>query len=163
MKATSPLPKGHRPYVRARPRQNSGDAGRRDDARRRRRRWFCDDKLRTIGNGGRRLAVHVLLTVEFFEGLELLDQRLVLILQHRHPIFQAPDVLLLFPPALLSCLSGNQKMEGWLEKESFNTRRASSQLPSEFLGLKWKIASSGHANDMQVGQHIKHLDAWQRG
>ena len=38
--------------------------------------------------------------VEFLEGLELLDQSLVLVLQDGHPVLQALDVLLLLVPAL---------------------------------------------------------------
>ena len=38
--------------------------------------------------------------VKFFEGLELLNEGLVLVLEHGDPVLKTLDVLLLFPPAL---------------------------------------------------------------
>ena len=44
--------------------------------------------------------------VQVFEGLELLDERLVLVLQHGHAVLQTLDVLLLLPAALPGSLPG---------------------------------------------------------
>ena len=43
-------------------------------------------------------------SVKFFEGLELFDQSLVLVLQDGDPVLQALDVLFLFISALASRL-----------------------------------------------------------
>ena len=53
--------------------------------------WF------TAAGGG---SGQLLLAVELLERLELLDERLVLVLQHGHATLQTLDVLLLLPPAL---------------------------------------------------------------
>lgn len=45
-------------------------------------------------------SIRLLTAVELFERLELLDQGLVLVLEHGHPILQAFDVLLLLASAL---------------------------------------------------------------
>ena len=45
-------------------------------------------------------ALALLARVELLEGLELLYEGLVLVLEDRHPVLQTLDVLLLLPPAL---------------------------------------------------------------
>lgn len=61
------------------------------------------------------LALLVLLTVELLERLQLVDERLVLRLQHGHPVLQAFDVLLLFPTALLRRLA-SQPEDGQVDQ-----------------------------------------------
>lgn len=48
--------------------------------------------------------LRLLLTVEFFERFQLLDQSLILILQQRHAILQTLDVLFLLASTLARCL-----------------------------------------------------------
>lgn len=45
-----------------------------------------------------------LVAVKVFQCFQLLDQGLVLVLQHGHAVLQTPHVLFLFPAALSSCL-----------------------------------------------------------
>ena len=45
-----------------------------------------------------------LMAVKVFQRFQLLDQGLVLVLQHGHAVLQTPDVLFLFPAAFSSCL-----------------------------------------------------------
>lgn len=56
--------------------------------------------MRTRGS-----SIVLLLAVELLQRLELLDQGLVLVLQHGHSVLQALDVLLLLAPALAGRLS----------------------------------------------------------
>ena len=58
-------------------------------------------RARYVGGGD---SGQLLLTVELLERLELLNQRLVLVLEHGHPALQTLDVLLLLPPTLTRSL-----------------------------------------------------------
>lgn len=44
------------------------------------------------------------MAVELLEGLELVDECLVLVLQYGHPVLQTLDVLLLLATTLLGCV-----------------------------------------------------------
>lgn len=59
---------------------------------------------------GRRPSGVLLATVELLEGLELLDQLLVLPLQHGHSVLEAAHVLLLLPSALLGRFSETNEL-----------------------------------------------------
>lgn len=52
------------------------------------------------------------MAVDVLERFQLLDQGLVLVFQHGHPVLQAFDVLLLLPAALAGRLPGGESRGG---------------------------------------------------
>lgn len=58
-----------------------------------------------------------LVAVQIFKSLQLFNQCFILVFQYRNSIFQALDILLLFPPAFFCSLSGRQREVSVLERE----------------------------------------------